>query len=252
MKINYGGFVPLSTVDWRGRAVCTVFFRGCPVRCYYCHNREIQTGEDFRDIGEIEDMIRQARLVISGVIFSGGEATMQKDAIIELAKRCKKMGLRVGVQTNGVFPGTLKEMIEMGLLDLVHLDIKTRWEYYPRMLDVKCQTVDNIRKSLEICREAYENGSLPEFQVVVTLFPGHEEDAAYISRETQGLELVLQQGVFGSLPPLEFEDLKRIADKLKRRVRIRTREDGEVVYDKNRIIIGGSMVLNDISQARRR
>ncbi|HET6580251.1 MAG TPA: ribonucleoside-triphosphate reductase activating protein, partial [Methanoregula sp.] len=31
--MNFGGFIPLSTIDWRGRAVCTVFFRGCPIRC---------------------------------------------------------------------------------------------------------------------------------------------------------------------------------------------------------------------------
>ncbi len=35
MLVNFGGFVPLSTVDWHGRAVCTVFFRGCSARCFY-------------------------------------------------------------------------------------------------------------------------------------------------------------------------------------------------------------------------
>ncbi|MBN1431945.1 MAG: anaerobic ribonucleoside-triphosphate reductase activating protein [Methanomicrobiaceae archaeon] len=252
MKINFGGFVPLSTVDWRGKAVCTVFFRGCPVRCYYCHNRDIQTGEDLHEVDEIEDMIRQSRLVISGVIFSGGEATMQKDAIIELARRCKRMNLAVGVQTNGVFPETLEEMIKESLVDLVHLDIKTRWEHYPRMLKVGPETVLKIKRSLEICKEAYKEGTLPEFQAVITLFPGREEDVEYISRETGGVELVLQQGVWGSIPPLRFEDLKKIADKIKRRVSIRTREDGEVIYDQNRILIAGSMVLNDITQARRK
>lgn len=251
MKINFGGFVPLSTVDWRGKAVCTVFFRGCPVRCYYCHNRDIQTGEELREIDEIEDMIRQSRLVISGVIFSGGEATMQKEALMELARRCRKMNLAVGIQTNGVFPDTLKEMIDAGLVDLVHLDIKTRWEHYPRMLKVGQETALNIKRSLEICKEAYDKGILPEFQVVVTLFPGREEDVEYISRETEGIELVLQQGVWGSIPPLKFEDLKKVADKIKRRVRIRTREDGEVIYDQNRIIIADSMILTDINQARR-
>jgi pyruvate formate lyase activating enzyme len=251
LKINFGGFVPLSTVDWRGKAVCTVFFRGCPVRCYYCHNRDIQTGEELREIDEIEDMIRQSRLVISGVIFSGGETTMQKEALMELARRCRKMNLAVGIQTNGVFPETIKEMIDAGLVDLVHLDIKTRWEHYPRMLKVGQETVLNIKRSLEICKEAYDTGNLSEFQVVVTLFPGREEDVEYISRETEGIELVLQQGVWGSIPPLKFEDLKKVADKIKRRVRIRTREDGEVVYDQNRIIVADSMVLTDINQARR-
>ncbi len=252
MKINFGGFVPLSTVDWRGRAVCTVFFRGCPVRCYYCHNRDIQIGEDLHDIDEIEDMIKDSRLCISGVIFSGGEASMQKDAVLELSRRCRKMNLSVGIQTNGIFPETLEEMIREGLIDLVHLDIKTRWEHYPRMLKVGPEAVERIKRSLKICREAHANGTLPEFQVVITLFPGREEDVEYIAREAGDVELVLQQGVWGSIPPLKFEELKKVADKLKRRVSIRTREDGEVIYDQNRIIVAGSMVLTDIEQARRK
>ncbi|PKG32815.1 MAG: ribonucleoside-triphosphate reductase activating protein, partial [Methanoregula sp.] len=32
MRVNFGGFVPISTTDWRGHAVCTIFLRGCPLR----------------------------------------------------------------------------------------------------------------------------------------------------------------------------------------------------------------------------
>ena len=99
----------MSTVDWRGRSVCTVFLRGCPVRCHYCHNLALQSGKDVRDTEEVLDMIRSSRMIISGVIFSGGEPTLQKDALIELAEGCREMGLKIGVQTNGVFPETLRD-----------------------------------------------------------------------------------------------------------------------------------------------
>ncbi|MCX6677931.1 MAG: radical SAM protein [Methanothrix sp.] len=45
MKVNFGGIVPLSTVDWLGRAAMVVFLRGCPLRCPHCHNQRLQTGE---------------------------------------------------------------------------------------------------------------------------------------------------------------------------------------------------------------
>ncbi|MEK8227961.1 hypothetical protein NKG05_20525 [Oerskovia sp. M15] len=33
------GMTSLSTVDWPGRIVATVFLQGCPWRCTFCHNR---------------------------------------------------------------------------------------------------------------------------------------------------------------------------------------------------------------------
>jgi pyruvate formate lyase activating enzyme len=94
--INFGGFVPLSTVDWRGRSVCVVFFRGCPVQCWYCHNKNILTGEDRRSAEDILNQIRSALLLISGVVFSGGEATIQPVALRYLAEHCKGSGLKPG------------------------------------------------------------------------------------------------------------------------------------------------------------
>ncbi|MDD1761798.1 MAG: radical SAM protein [Methanothrix sp.] len=45
MKVNFGGIIPLSTVDWPGRAAMVVFLRGCPLHCPHCHNSQLQTGE---------------------------------------------------------------------------------------------------------------------------------------------------------------------------------------------------------------
>ena len=251
LNVNFGGFVPISTVDWRGLSVCTVFLRGCPVHCHYCHNLNLQKGSDPRPVDEILDMIHSSRMLISGVIFSGGEPTMQKDALIALAKGCRAMGLKVGVQTNGVFPETLEALIGNSLIDLVHLDIKTRWEHYPKLLKVKPEVTAKVQRSLALCREAYLAGSLSEFQVVVTLFPGREDDVAYISREVPDVDFVLNQGVSGDLTPLSFNELKILADKIQRPVRIRTRDDGEVTYTNGQIIIADSIVLTDILQARR-
>jgi pyruvate formate lyase activating enzyme len=232
MKVNFGGFVPLSTVDWRGRAVCTVFFRGCPVRCTYCHNAGILAGEDFRPVEEVTEMIRSSLLLISGVIFSGGEPTMQKDALIRLAGDAKAMGLLVGVQTNGVYPDTLESMISRRLVDKVALDIKARWERYNNLLKVPC--VDKVRESLAIGKKNYESGALPEFEVVVTLFRGYEDEVTGIAEEAGDVPLVLQQGVQGSIAPLSEEELKRIADRLPGPVMIRTREGGEIAYEGTR------------------
>ena len=232
MDVNFGGFVPVSTVDWRGKAVCTVFLRGCPVRCTYCHNASILSGKDIRPVEEVIEMIGSSRLLISGVVFSGGEPTMQGEALIALAGAVKKMGLLVGVQTNGVYPETLEKLIDQNLVDRIALDIKARWQRYDNLMKVHC--VSKVQQSLAICSAARKSGKLREFEVVVTLFRGYEDEVQYIAQECTGVDLVIQQGVQGDIPPLSCSELKKVADPLNRIVRIRTREGGEISYEGSR------------------
>src|SRR5512137_2689595 len=238
LKVNFGGFVPLSTVDWRGRAVCTVFLRGCPVRCSYCHNRSIQDGEDFRELEEVTALMRSSRILVSGVVFSGGEPTMQPEPLKALARASRAMGLLVGLQTNGVFPKVLASLISEKLVDRVALDIKARWERYDNLLKEKYS--GPIKESLALCRDAKLAGDLPEFEVVVTLFRGYEDEVPYIARVADGVDLVLQQGMDGGVKPLSSEELRKVADRVGRVVKIRTREEGEVVYagDRGRRVSG--------------
>lgn len=264
IRVNFGGFVPLSTVDWRGRSVCTIFLRGCPLQCSYCQNEAIQTGEDYRTTDEIMEMIQGSAKFISGVVFSGGEPTLQKEALLELAGRVKQMNLAVGVHTNGFFPETLQALLEQRLVDKVALDYKTRWEGFSNRWEgfsiiPKRSYRATVRRSISLCRRAYLDGTLPEFEVVVTVFPGNEEDAKDISGEIGDLPFVLQQGEhkIGGVPPaatqithgkyidtksmlkethppLSCEELKDLADELGRPVRIRTRTLGELEYEGNR------------------
>jgi pyruvate formate lyase activating enzyme len=57
MKVNFGGIVPLSTVDWLGRAAMVVFLRGCPLRCPHCHNQMLQSGEHLVSLHTISSRI---------------------------------------------------------------------------------------------------------------------------------------------------------------------------------------------------
>ncbi len=231
IQINFGGFVPLSTVDWRGRAVCVVFFRGCPVKCWYCQNETILSGEDKRPIEEIAECIRSSSLLISGVIFSGGEATMQPAALIALAQYSRSIGLCTGLQTNGVFPAVIQELIDRRLIDHIALDIKAEWNLYT-VRGKERAVGKQVKESLMRCTDAFHAGTLSEFEVVVTLFPGYGEEVTTIARDVAAdVDLVLQQGVYRGIRPLDLDDLKAIADRLGRRVRIRTRSEGEVVYE---------------------
>ncbi|KUL03921.1 MAG: Anaerobic ribonucleoside-triphosphate reductase activating protein [Methanoculleus marisnigri] len=228
MHVNFGGFVPISTVDWRGRAACTVFLRGCPARCFYCHNIAIQGGEDLRDADEIIAMIRSSRTVAGAVVFSGGEPTLQGPALVHLAAAARNMGLSVGLHTNGIFPRVLEDLTGRHLVEMIALDIKTTWERYDELLELAA--ADAVKQSLAVCKRAKADGSLGTCQAVVTLFRGREDDLPSIAEATRDLDLVLQQGVAPGFVPLTRQELEAVAAPLGRKVRIRTREDGEVGY----------------------
>lgn len=36
------GVIPFSATDWPGKLTATVFTQGCPLRCVYCHNAQLQ------------------------------------------------------------------------------------------------------------------------------------------------------------------------------------------------------------------
>lgn len=232
--INFGGFVPLSTVDWRGRSVCVVFFRGCPVRCWYCHNPSIQTGSEMITTDEVLRMVRDASLLISGVIFSGGEATMQPEALFYLAAAVKKMGLCTGLHTNGVYPDVISRLIEGRFIDLIAFDSKPEWNLNTVRGKERAFGYE-VKKSLAICTKGFHEGKLPHFEVVLTLFPGCGEQISVLIQDlADEIDLVLQQGTYVGIRALQLSDLKKIADQLGREVRIRTREEGEIRYEGTR------------------
>lgn len=248
MQVNFGGFVPISTVDWRGRCTATVFFAGCPARCGYCQNAHLHDRHDYRDLEDVVALIDSARPLISAVVFSGGECTMQAEALLVLAERCQRRGLRVGIQTNGAYPHVAQALTAPrtvpGLLgalaDKVSLDVKAAWARYPEVAG--CDLAEDVRRSLAVYRAAHRAGVLAEFEVVLTAFRGSVSDVAAVA---DGLDLVLQQGRGGPGAPLTFAELCALASSLNRPVKLRTPETGEVVYQDGTFLVAGSIRVTD-------
>jgi pyruvate formate lyase activating enzyme len=157
-----------------------------------------------------------------------------------------------------MFPETLNQLIEERLVDKVALDFKSRFEGYSSGTNKTFNFKNyerNARKSFTLCRSAYAKDILGEFEVVITIFYENEEYIQEISKMIGNIPLVLQQGEhkilrLAEMPsnmtegeywvkkrrmqedyhPLTLDEIKQIADKLGRKVRIRTREVGEIQY----------------------
>lgn len=123
--LQIAGLTPMSTVDWPGKLVATVFTQGCPWACAYCHNHAIL---DPRIPGvvawrNVAELMERRRGLLDAVVFSGGEATRQL-ALIPAMNQVRQWGFKVGLHTAGPYPGRLQHILRDGLVDWVGLDIK--------------------------------------------------------------------------------------------------------------------------------
>lgn len=77
-----------SMIDGEGIS-CNIFFQGCSIGCLSCHNETLQNknGGHVCDTSFIINHINQFKDFYNSVCFTGGEASEQKEALIDLASR---------------------------------------------------------------------------------------------------------------------------------------------------------------------
>lgn len=124
----------------------TVFFKGCPLRCAWCHNPEGQSpqrevlhrrdgtsvpcGTDWAAADLAAELLRNADIMASsggGITFSGGEPLLQADFLVELIDciraRPESKGVGLAIETSGYASlETYRRVISR--LDFVYQDLK--------------------------------------------------------------------------------------------------------------------------------
>lgn len=145
---NIAGLVPFTTIDFPEHLACVVFFQGCPLRCPFCHNPNLQELHNHTALSwtDVTDFLSTRKKRLDGVVLSGGEPLMQKDIHLK-AKEIKKMGFKVALHTSGVFPERLKETLPY--LDWVGLDIKAPKEKY-HILTGRENISEKVYESLDL------------------------------------------------------------------------------------------------------
>lgn len=211
LKVNFGGIVPISTIDWYGKSACVVFFSGCNFRCQYCQNHKLVNKVDWKDIDIVKEKIYQSIDFIDAIVFSGGEPTIQIDALMELTKFSKEHGLFVAIQTNGYYSETLRKLTENRLIDKIFLDVKA-----PPLDDDKYRKITGgivdankqVIKSLKIKNVDIEIRTTIFRSTTDYVLPiaGYLKDNGYNT-------YVLQQGIPENAPNEEIRKEKRLTKK---------------------------------------
>jgi len=121
-------YIDLSMVDYPGYLSSICFFRGCQLRCLYCHNSSLVLPELFEVIdNDIEEKyfkyLDNNKNILEAVVISGGEPLLDNN-LEKFIKRVKSFGLLIKLDTNGFLPDVLERYLKMNIIDYVALDFK--------------------------------------------------------------------------------------------------------------------------------
>ncbi len=161
------GFQPISLCDWPGKVSAVLFIAGCNLRCPTCHNKELaffhkKLSPVPRE--EVLSYLKKRKGWIDGIVISGGEPTLidLEGLITELKK---EVGLPIKVDTNGMRPEVVKNLVKKELVDLFAVDIKGPWNKYPELTGGRCDFKSAENKIKEIIELAKKNPSKFYFRI---------------------------------------------------------------------------------------
>jgi pyruvate formate lyase activating enzyme len=114
-----------------------IFFPGCNLRCPWCHNGELVLGTAANCVTLEEALahVTKRKHIIGGVVLSGGEPSLFS-GLGELISRIKAIGLKVKIDTNGLYPEVLEQLFagETTRPDYIAMDLKTSPQRYGELL----------------------------------------------------------------------------------------------------------------------
>lgn len=147
----YVGGTVISSVEFHGNMSLVIFMSKCPLACRYCHNVELLEDNTEMSFEEIKKEIDSAADFIDAVVISGGEPLVQCDAVIEILNYVRKKGLKTKLDTSGIFPDKLEEILDYNLLDFISLDIKAPFEKYKKVTGANIGS--QVHKSMNIIND---------------------------------------------------------------------------------------------------
>ena len=225
----------------------TVFFKGCPLACWWCHNPESQvcdaesikvtrkldgrefyhqeTVGKFMTVEEVMTEILKENIFHEtsggGVTFSGGEPLLQPEFLADLARACRLRNIHICLDTSGFCDPCLFSQL-ISLFDMFLYDIKTmsrdkhvQYTGYPN---------DEILTNLHLL----DDSGTP-YIIRVPVIPGVNDDADSMSSLMsflQSLRNPLKEVHFLPYHPLAGNKLKNLRreDKMDESLRINESE----------------------------
>jgi pyruvate formate lyase activating enzyme len=179
------GFIENTLLDWEGALASVVFLPGCNFRCGYCHAAHLMesgAGHESIPVESVLLNLRRQRGWVDGVVVSGGEPTLHRN-LIHLLSAFKAEGVGVKLDTNGSRPEVLLQVMELGLVDYIAMDLKAPLdERYEKVAGAPVD-LDAIRGSIALLL----SGEVPgEFRTTVCPRMTSGDDVEEMAQTIQG------------------------------------------------------------------
>ncbi|MBU4369744.1 MAG: radical SAM protein [Nanoarchaeota archaeon] len=251
----FRGWQKTSLNEWPGKVCSVVFLQSCNFRCSFCYNYDLVLNPKKLPLikeKQVLNYCKKNKDLLDGVMITGGEPlkiknqksilrlrsglmvskvepSKIKNNLLEFIKKVKKLGLKVGVETNGSNPEMIDFLIKNKLVDYLAMDVKAPLiqEKYNQMTGVKVD-LKKIKKSIRIII----NSNI-ESEFRTTVIPGllNEDDILKIAKEIKGgKKYYLQQfqkgETLGQLPKIDVYSqkwFKEIKEKIKNLIDIELR-----------------------------
>jgi len=136
---------PFTALDYPDHLAAIFWFAKCNMRCVYCYNKDIVFGEGKITEEEAIAFLQSRIGLLEAVVLSGGEATLYKD-LVAFCKKIKQLKFKIKLDTNGLNPEMIQELVENGLVDYIALDYKAPKEKYFEI--TKDKHFDSFSKTL--------------------------------------------------------------------------------------------------------
>ncbi len=158
MKAYIAGKPILSTTDWPSSVCCVVFFTGCNLRCKFCFNGPLLefNKQYLVDLERVYEELDEHQYLIDGILVTGGEPTLQPDALNAIGEWTNNHKLKFGIMTNGTKPAILQQLLDANLLDYVAVDIKTipNEKEYARITQTEHEILPAINETIALLKSS--------------------------------------------------------------------------------------------------
>lgn len=199
--MNIGGLQKTSLLDYPNAISAIVWTVGCNFKCPFCYNKDVVEGNvELISEEDVLAFLKKRKGLLEGLVISGGEPLLQED-IIDFTKKVKDLGYLIKIDTNGMLPKKLKELIDKKLVDYVAMDIKAPKKKYNKLSGVKTD-ISEIEKSIDIIKK---DASDYEFRTTICPNLLIREDIIDIAKWLEGSKRFYLQQFKGDTPMLSSE-----------------------------------------------